>query len=139
MSADYRSEVRDEVDRHVWPGNMFTAWDITCALRSRGIRQSHHDLKAVVHDLYMEGKMGPEYDRTLIAVGENAEKAYLYHPIGEDPCDYGREQEDEEDSEEDEEYEAGEDEERLARLVPANRRGFLDRLLHRVRGGSHSA
>jgi hypothetical protein len=99
---------------------MFTAWDITCAVRKQGVVESHRILKEVVHSLHRYGQMGDAYERTYVAVGNGPRHAFLYHHTADDPCDYGISRDDSNDG-----YD-------LAKLVPAAKRGLLDTLLNRV-------
>jgi hypothetical protein len=121
----YREVVETEVQRRTEAQEMFTAWDITCAVRAQGVVESHRVLKEVVHSLHRYGQMGDDYERTFVAVGNEPTHAFLYHHISDDPCDYGASREDSGD---------GDDRYDLAKLVPAARRGLLDTLLNRVIG-----
>jgi hypothetical protein len=100
---------------------MFTAWDITCAVRAEGILEPHRVLREVVCSLHRYGQMGNDYERTFIAVGDGPTHAYLYHHRADDPCDYGMTIGDSDDK-----YD-------LSKLVPVAKRGLLDTLLNRVR------
>ncbi len=115
----YREAVETEVRRRVEAKEMFTAWDITCAVRAEGVAESHRVLKEVVHCLHRYGQMGDEYERTFVAVGEGPTHAFLYHHYADDPCDYGIVPDDS-------------DKYDLAKLIPVAKRGKLDTLLNRV-------
>ncbi|MES2459760.1 MAG: hypothetical protein V4671_04195 [Armatimonadota bacterium] len=121
--SSYREAVETEVRCRVEAQEMFTAWDITCAVRAQGIVESHQVLKEVVHCLHRYGQMGDDYERTFIAVGNEPKQAFLYHHISDDPCDYGLSPD------------SSDDKYDLAKLVPTARRGLLDTLLNRVISG----
>jgi retron-type reverse transcriptase len=68
-------------------GEMFTAFDITLAVRKIGGSVRHHEVREVVHELYEQGRMGAAYTRSLIDVGSPT-KPYLYHRYSDDPSGY---------------------------------------------------
>jgi hypothetical protein len=116
----YRQTAEAEVNRRVQAREMFTAWDITCAVRAQGVRESHRILKEVVHSMHRYGQMG-DYERTFMAVGAGPTQAFLFHHPDNDPCDYGRDCEENKDG----------DEYDLSQLVPVAKRSLLDSLLNR--------
>ena len=70
---------------------LFTAYDITCALRAQAGRRKrirHSDVREVVHQMYAFGMMGQDYERALLDVGGERGPAYVYHPFLEDPRTY---------------------------------------------------
>jgi hypothetical protein len=70
---------------------LFTAYDITCALRTQAGRRKrirHSDVREVVHQMYAFGQMGLDYERALLDVGGERGPAYVYHPFLEDPRAY---------------------------------------------------
>lgn len=69
-------------------GHMFTAFDISMfAKKEKGMTERHRNVKHVVHELFVGGQMAG-YDRTLIDIPGAPEKAFLYHPAGEDISKY---------------------------------------------------
>jgi retron-type reverse transcriptase len=68
-------------------GEMFTAFDITLAVRKIGGNVRHNEVRDVVHELYERGRMGAAYTRSLIDVGSPT-KPYLYHRYSDDPSSY---------------------------------------------------
>ena len=119
----YRETIETEVRRRVQAQEMFTAWDITCAVRAEGVRESHRTIKEVVHSLHRYGQMGDDYERTFVAIGDGPTHAFLYHHTNDDPSDYGIE-----DSDSADRYD-------LSKLVPVSKRSLLDTLLNRVLSG----
>ncbi|HLV81008.1 MAG TPA: hypothetical protein VKT32_12040 [Chthonomonadaceae bacterium] len=71
--------------------SLFTAYDITCALRAQAGRRKrirHAEVREVVHQMYAFGMMGQDYERALLDVGGERGPAYVYHPFLEDPRAY---------------------------------------------------
>jgi len=79
--------VRDVVVDKVGQNEMFTAFDITKALRQNGTQVVHRNIKQIVHALYNHGDM-MGYDRSLINVGNAPVRPFLYHPVSADPLTY---------------------------------------------------
>ncbi len=75
--------------RVVW-GEMFSAYDITRAVREQGVFLRHDDGRAVVHDLFEQNLMGADYCRTLVDFGGERGPAFLYHPFNVSPMAYGQ-------------------------------------------------
>jgi hypothetical protein len=80
--------IAGEVERKVVAGEMFTALDVSRALRVRGYWARHGHIKRAVHDLFACGYMGPEYRRTLCDVGGYGGPAWVYHAAKHDPVYY---------------------------------------------------
>jgi len=119
----YRQAVETEVLRRIAAQEMFTAWDITRAVQAQGFHQPHRVLKEVVHCLHRYGRMGGDYQRAVITVGDEGVQAFLYHHGEADPRTYGASG-------------GGSNHFALARLVPQAKRGLLDALLGRARGNA---
>ena len=81
------SVVEDVVNENVNSGSMFTAWDVTQEVRSRGHRAKHIEVRDSVHDCYNRGIMGVAYTRTTITVATGT--PWLYHRTVDDPMTYG--------------------------------------------------
>lgn len=75
------------VEERVKAGEMFTAFDITLAVRKIGGNVRHHEVRDLVHELYEHGRMGAAYTRSLIDVGSPT-KPYLYHRYSDDANTY---------------------------------------------------
>ena len=68
-------ELRKRIDE----GDVFTAYDVSRAVKESGVETRHSDVRRLVHALYEEGYFAGVYNRTLGSVGEGA-TAFLYHP-----------------------------------------------------------
>lgn len=75
--------VRDKTDK----GELFTAFDVTRAIRSDGTRARHGDVKVAVHGLFSDGEMG-NYQRSLASLQGVSPQPFLYHPVGADVSSY---------------------------------------------------
>lgn len=82
-----RQLVEDAIDEKINSGDMFTAFNITRAVRSDGTRARHEDVKSVVHQIFNSGKMG-NYTRSQINVAGANIQPFLYHPVGADITEY---------------------------------------------------
>lgn len=69
-------------------GELFTAHDVTMAVRSRGHKAGHNEVRDAVHDYFNRGGMGVAYTRSTITVPGGA-TPYLYHRSVDDPSQYG--------------------------------------------------
>jgi hypothetical protein len=58
MGAALQNVVESAVADKVSNGDMFTTYDITKEVRSRGHRENHHLIKQVVHAYFEQGLMG---------------------------------------------------------------------------------
>jgi hypothetical protein len=68
-------------------GDMFTAHEITKAVRGKGHRLAHRDGRDAVHDLYSRGEFGIAYTRTQVDIGQQA-WPWLYHKTADDPSTF---------------------------------------------------
>src|SRR5437763_13803578 len=75
------------VAEKVKAGEMFTAFDVTLAVRKIGGSVRHQEVRDLVHDIYEKGRMGAAYTRSLIDVGSPT-KPYLYHRYSDDAASY---------------------------------------------------
>jgi RNA-directed DNA polymerase len=75
------------VDEKVKVGEMFTAFDVTLAVRKIGGSVRHQEVRDLVHEIYENGRMGAAYTRSLIDVGAPT-KPYLYHRYSDDANSY---------------------------------------------------
>jgi retron-type reverse transcriptase len=87
--ADAATEglIRQIVQEKVQAGAMFTAYDITLEVRSRGGNVRHGEARDLVHQLFERGEMGAGYNRTPIDVGAPT-RPFLYHRFSDDPSRY---------------------------------------------------
>ncbi len=67
-------------------GKMFTAFEISLALKGQGVRERHRNLKSAIHDAL--ARIGAEnYSRTLMDVGAPSQ-AWVYHKLRDNPYLY---------------------------------------------------
>jgi bifunctional DNA-binding transcriptional regulator/antitoxin component of YhaV-PrlF toxin-antitoxin module len=74
--------IQDVTDEFVSKGFMFTAFDVTCTVRSKvgkSMFVSHSDVKTAVQNQYNNGDFD-QYVRDLVSVGANIEPWLYYHP-----------------------------------------------------------
>ena len=89
--SDVENVTRRVVDRFTCEGFLFTALDISNAVKQSlpGVR--HREVAPIVRDLFEDGIMGDDYVQTLIDVqisnGQTVQ-AFLYHMEDDDPDDY---------------------------------------------------
>jgi hypothetical protein len=89
MDAAIQQVAEQVVDDKVQAGEMFTAYDVTLEVRNRGHRAKHNGgIKELVHDLFGQGRMTPDYTRTLINLPGAPIQPWCYHPITSDPTLY---------------------------------------------------
>lgn len=83
-----QQKIEDQVSEWTDGQTMFTAYDVTVALRNSGERVSHNDVKNVVHQLHQSGKMDAGYEKTMVQVPGTNAKAFLYHHLTADTDEY---------------------------------------------------
>lgn len=80
--------IDDVVRGFVASGRMFTAFDVSLAVKSRGITARHRHMRDTIHEAIDEhASDGADYTRTLRDVGAPT-KAWVYHPWEDDPEQY---------------------------------------------------
>lgn len=84
---DLNATVRQAVTDKVNANEMFTAFDITKAIRQTGARAYHSQVKGIVHGMFQNGEM-TGYDRTTIDLPNNPGRPFLYFPPTADPSTY---------------------------------------------------
>lgn len=77
---------KDVVNDFIDKGKMFTAYDVTRAVRSAGIECYHNQVRDIVHTLYKNQEMDCEYSRNAINI--NGASPYVYHHYMDDPNTY---------------------------------------------------
>jgi hypothetical protein len=65
---------------------MFTAFEISLALKDQGVRERHRNLKSTIHDV-LARVAGGNYSRTLMDVGAPSQ-AWVYHKLRDNPYLY---------------------------------------------------
>ncbi len=84
-----RQKVIDAVAKLIQDGRVFTAFDITQALRADGRIVRHDEVRSIVNGLWMSQDpvfAGMERDQIIIA--QIDEPALCYHGLGQDPNDH---------------------------------------------------
>jgi bifunctional DNA-binding transcriptional regulator/antitoxin component of YhaV-PrlF toxin-antitoxin module len=88
MDPTTTAVVHDIVDNFVDNQKMFTAWEVAfIASDKRGADVVRSVMKQEVHNYFNQGGMGNDYTRTTADVGA-AQRAFVYHPQGDDPNFY---------------------------------------------------
>jgi len=87
LNSDEAKAVKDVVTMNVNQGVMFTAFDITKYLRSKGNKVQHRNTKEIVHALFSHGDMSG-YDRSLANIPNVSPQPFVYYPVSEDPSTY---------------------------------------------------
>jgi hypothetical protein len=84
----YLGEIVDVVSDFVNSGSMFTAWDVTVAVRKRSKdRVQHFEVKKEVHRMFDQGDM-TGYNRVLANLPGVNPQPWLYYPPSADPTTY---------------------------------------------------
>jgi len=83
-----QDKVKDQINEWTDDKIMFTAYDVTVALRNGGERVKHSDIKTIVHDLYVQGEMDTGYSRQMVNVPGTNAQAFLYLHVISDPDEY---------------------------------------------------
>src|SRR5437867_1093408 len=69
-------------------GRMFTAFEVSLAVKAEGVRERHRNMRDDVHEaIHRAGVARGDYTRTLMDVGA-PEQAWVYHPVGSNPYEY---------------------------------------------------
>jgi hypothetical protein len=79
--------IEDVVSEWVAEGRMFTAFEVSLALKERGVRERHRHLREDVHQIICRAGATADYTRTLRDVGA-PEQAWVYHRAGDNPFAY---------------------------------------------------
>ena len=74
-----RRVIEEIVLTKVAAGMMFTAYDVTCAVRAVDIYILHDTVRAVVHAMYENHRLDVTYERTLVDLGGARGPALVYH------------------------------------------------------------
>src|SRR5258708_1003673 len=83
-----QSRIEEIVAQWVREGKMFTAFEVSLALKEEGVRERHRNMREFVHQsIFRAGIARGDYSRTLMDVGA-PEQAWVYHSIGSNPYEY---------------------------------------------------
>lgn len=88
------NEIEQVVQDKVQKGELFTAFDVTKAVRQqvgRGTNVPHHEVKSEVHNLFANGQMGSDYTRTLgcLPLAGGVPQPWIYHRNTDNAANYG--------------------------------------------------
>src|SRR5262245_23830296 len=83
-----QSRIDEIVTQWVREGRLFTAFEVSLAVKEQGIRERHRNMREYVHQsIFRAGVARGDYTRTLMDVGA-PEQAWVYHPAGSNPYTY---------------------------------------------------
>lgn len=82
------TNINDKISELTTDESMFTAYDVTISLRNDGHHVEHSDVKKIVHYLFDNQDMNPNYDRTSIIVPGTNSNALLYYHVSSDIGEY---------------------------------------------------
>ncbi len=82
------------IDTFIKQDKMFSAFDVTTAIRNEGISCAHFAMKVPIHDIMTDviDDGGAGYEKTLVNTGSFT--TFVYHPASEDPQTYKKVQTD---------------------------------------------
>jgi hypothetical protein len=79
--------IHEVVQEWIQRGKMFTAFEVSLAVKERGVRERHRNMRDTVHEVIFEHGGPASYTRTLMDVGA-PEQAWVYHPMDGNPYAY---------------------------------------------------
>ena len=85
-----QSTVEEVIDQFVSEDKVFSAFDVTKAIRDNGDAR-HYNVKKIVHDLYLNGLLGNNtYDRQVIVLdcGNDDHDVWVYFPYSKSAYDH---------------------------------------------------
>jgi bifunctional DNA-binding transcriptional regulator/antitoxin component of YhaV-PrlF toxin-antitoxin module len=82
-----REKIEEVVTPWVGRGKMFTAFEVSLAVKEQGVRERHRNMRETVHDIIFRIGGPAGYTRTLMDVGA-PEQAWVYHRMGDNPYTY---------------------------------------------------
>lgn len=83
MTPDQLKVIEDEVKIWMDSERMFTAYEISRAVKTKGVGLRHREMKETIHAAIYR-RRSRSYSRTLIDVGA-PERAWVYHPMSKNP------------------------------------------------------
>ncbi len=86
LDANTIAKIERLAAQWVAEGKMFTAFEISLALKDQGVRERHRNLKAKIHEALAQVG-GENYSRTLMDVGAPSQ-AWVYHKLRDNPYLY---------------------------------------------------
>jgi len=84
-----RQKVIDAIQKLIADGQVFTAFDVTQALRADGSIVRHHEVRSIVQGLWMsQDAVFDGMERDQIVIQQINEPSLAYHKLGQDPNDH---------------------------------------------------
>jgi len=87
LDRGIQAKIREVVAEWVNQGRMFTAFEVSLAVKELGVQERHRNLRDTVHEIIFKVGGPLEYSRTLMDVGA-PEQAWVYHPKAVSPYRY---------------------------------------------------
>jgi hypothetical protein len=87
VAAPVLEKITEAVTGYVAEGKMFTAFEVSLAVKERGVRERHRYLREDVHQVIFRVAGPAGYTRTLMDVGA-PEQAWVYHRMRDNPYTY---------------------------------------------------
>lgn len=81
-----REKIDEVVKEFVEEGRMFTAFEVSLAVKEKGVRERHRNMRSYVHESIAE-QGGQSYSRSLRDVGAPVQ-AWVYHRLRDNPHEY---------------------------------------------------
>ncbi|MEZ6041270.1 MAG: reverse transcriptase domain-containing protein [Planctomycetaceae bacterium] len=85
--AQTNNAVQQAVLDFVRSMTMFTAYDVTLAVRNQGVVARHGEVRDVVHSMFQDGILGAAWQRTAVDIGTDT-RPLVYHHFNQDPRTY---------------------------------------------------
>jgi bifunctional DNA-binding transcriptional regulator/antitoxin component of YhaV-PrlF toxin-antitoxin module len=82
-----QDKITTVVSQWVNEGKMFTAFEVSLAVKEEGVRERHRHMRDTVHEIIFRIGGPNGYTRTLMDVGA-PEQAWVYHPMRSNPYTY---------------------------------------------------
>ena len=87
LDRGIQQHITEVVTDWVGEGKMFTAFEVSLAVKERGVRERHRNMRDKVHEIIFRIGGPQAYTRTLMDVGA-PEQAWVYHPHDRNPYTY---------------------------------------------------
>jgi hypothetical protein len=87
LDASTRRQIDGAVKNMLNDGKMFTAFEVSLAVKALGVRERHRNMKDYVHEAIAREATGQSWSRTLMDVGAPTQ-AWVYHRLRDNPFLY---------------------------------------------------
>jgi hypothetical protein len=87
LDRTIQTKINDVVSNWVNEGRMFSAFEVSLAVKDQGVRERHRNMRDAVHEVIFRIGGPQGYSRTLMDVGA-PEQAWVYHPKSTSPYRY---------------------------------------------------